>query len=164
MPLTSPPPSASSSAAGLRPAGRARRALRQKALLVAGTHLSRSGSSPAEFLLSKKGVAVEALLVHGEPEVHVVDEAAAKARAAGCDLVVGLGGGSALDVAKAAAALATSGLGPRVPGGRGNGEDAARPAPALPRRADTAGTGSEVTRNAVVGSKAEGYKKSIRSP
>ncbi|HEY3445489.1 MAG TPA: iron-containing alcohol dehydrogenase [Myxococcales bacterium] len=138
----------------------------KRALLVAGTHLSRSGElARAEFLLSKKGVAVETLLVHGEPEVNVVDEAAARARTAGCELVVGLGGGSALDVAKAAAALATSGGSVReYLEGVGSGRALrARPLPFL-AAPTTAGTGSEVTRNAVVGSKAEGFKKSIRSP
>src|SRR5687768_15766055 len=82
---------------------------------------------------------------------------------AGCDAVLGFGGGSALDVAKAAAVLATSGTDPRehleVIG-------AGRPlvTPGLPCVAvpTTAGTGSEVTRNSVLSG--GGVKASLRSP
>ena len=82
---------------------------------------------------------------------------------AGCDAVLGFGGGSALDVAKAAAVLATSGTDPldhlEVIG-------AGRPIvkPGLPCVAvpTTAGTGSEVTRNSVLSGGA--VKASLRSP
>ena len=77
----------------------------------------------------------------------------AAARDAGCDLVIGFGGGSALDAAKAIAALVANGGDPldylEVIG-------AGRPLlrPSLPTIAipTTAGTGSEVTRNAVLAS------------
>lgn len=103
--------------------------------------------------------------VVGEPTLDMARAGVAVARAAGCDLVLGLGGGSALDAAKAIAALATQ------PGDVldyleviGGGRPLA--APPLPCVAvpTTAGTGSEVTRNAVLGSPAQGVKVSLRSP
>ncbi|HEY65932.1 MAG TPA: iron-containing alcohol dehydrogenase, partial [Caldilineae bacterium] len=48
-------------------------------------------------------------MVEGEPEVATIDEALEAARDAGCDVVIGLGGGSAIDTAKAVAGLLTNG-------------------------------------------------------
>jgi alcohol dehydrogenase class IV len=86
-------------------------------------------------------------------------------RDAGCDVVISLGGGSAIDTGKAIAAVATNGGEPLdflevVGKGRAI---AAAPLPfiAVPT---TAGTGSEVTRNAVLGSTEHGVKASLRSP
>ena len=81
----------------------------------------------------------------------------------GCDAVLGFGGGSALDVAKAAAVLATSGGDPmdhlEVIGAGRPIERPGLPCVAVPT---TAGTGSEVTRNAVLSG--DGVKASLRSP
>lgn len=140
--------------------------LGRKALLVSGPHLARTGElTRLAYLLEKKGVAVERLEVHGEPEVSTVDEAAGLARRSGADLVVAAGGGSVLDTGKAAAALATNAGSVReYLEGVGTGRAIkVRPLPFL-AMPTTAGTGSEVTRNAVVASRAEGFKKSIRSP
>jgi len=114
-------------------------------------------------ILSVAGVQIVEFEVHGEPSVEVVREGVK--RAAGCDMVIGLGGGSALDAGKAIAALATN------PGdvldyleviGRGQ----ALSQPPLPYIAipTTAGTGAEVTRNAVIESPGHGVKVSLRSP
>jgi alcohol dehydrogenase class IV len=82
---------------------------------------------------------------------------------AGCDGVLGYGGGSALDAAKAVAALAASGSDPldhmEVIGAGRPVTQAALPCVAVPT---TAGTGSEVTRNAVL--TADQTKASLRSP
>ena len=138
----------------------------RKAFLVAGEHLDKTGDlSRVEYLLSKKGVDFERFLVHGEPEVHLVDEAASRARMLGSELVIAVGGGSALDVGKAAAGLAAnSGSVREYLEGVGSGRALkCRPLPFL-AAPTTAGTGSEVTRNAVVASREEGFKKSFRSP
>ena len=82
---------------------------------------------------------------------------------AACDAVLGFGGGSALDVAKAAAVLATTRADPldhlEVIGAGRPITEPGLPCVAVPT---TAGTGSEVTRNAVLAG--DGVKASLRSP
>ncbi|MGI5865442.1 MAG: iron-containing alcohol dehydrogenase [Myxococcales bacterium] len=137
-----------------------------RALLVAGEHLRHSESlQRVEYLLQKRGVAAERVFTTGEPEVAAVDETAARARVLGSKVIVGIGGGSVLDVAKAASGLATNGGSVRdYLEGVGTGRALQRPALPLIAVPTTAGTGSEVTRNAVISSREEGFKKSIRSP
>jgi alcohol dehydrogenase class IV len=103
--------------------------------------------------------------VAGEPTVDVVREGARAACEARCDVVIGIGGGSAIDGAKAIAALATNSGDPfdylEVVGRGKPLEKPPLPFVAVPT---TAGTGSEVTRNAVLGSPEHGVKASLRSP
>ncbi len=106
--------------------------------------------------LTGAGVSYElAADVSGEPKEALIDELSTRARDCGASCVIGLGGGAALDTAKLVAAIAPSGapiksfaLGaqPLPKGGL--------PAIAIPT---TAGTGSEVTRIAVI-SAADGRK------
>jgi alcohol dehydrogenase class IV len=115
--------------------------------------------------LQALGIAAVPFRVAGEPTVDLAREATARAREAGCDGVVALGGGSAIDAGKAVAALAAN------PGDvldylevLGRGQPLLRaplPFVAVPT---TAGTGSEVTRNAVLGSRDARVKASLRSP
>jgi len=100
----------------------------------------------------------------GEPTVADADAAMAIAREQACDVLIALGGGSAIDTAKAVAGLVSNGgsaLDYMEVVGRGKKIDR----PALPWIAipTTAGTGAEVTRNAVVGSSEHKFKASIRS-
>ena len=102
--------------------------------------------------------------VAGEPSPELVDSLVAQFRAFPIDSVVGIGGGSALDAAKAVAGLLKidhsvmdflEGVGPELP----------YPGPAVPLIAvpTTAGTGSEATKNAVLSRHgAQGFKKSFR--
>lgn len=104
------------------------------------------------------------LSVSGEPSPAMVDEAVRTFRGEAIDVVVGIGGGSALDAAKAIAGLLRpgnsvmdhlEGVGPELPY-RGP----ATPFIAVPT---TAGTGSEATKNAVLSVQGEsGFKKSFR--
>ena len=113
--------------------------------------------------LTAAGLACRHFTVAGEPTVETVQAAAAAAASA--DLIVGLGGGSVIDTAKAVAALTAN------PGevldyleviGRGRPlENRPRPWIAVPT---TAGTGSEVTKNAVIKSPAHRVKVSLRHP
>ncbi len=101
--------------------------------------------------------------VHGEPTVEVIREGVKTAQ--DCNMIIGLGGGSVLDAGKAIAALGTN-------SGDifdyleviGKGQPLVNvPLPyiAIPT---TAGTGSEVTRNAVIESTEQNVKVSLRSP
>ena len=101
----------------------------------------------------------------GEPTVDLVREGARRVQEAACDVVISFGGGSAIDAGKAIAAVATNGGEPlEFLEVVGKGRTIA--APPLPFIAvpTTAGTGSEVTRNAVLGSAEHGVKASLRSP
>jgi alcohol dehydrogenase class IV len=107
----------------------------------------------------------ETFAVPGEPTVELVREGARRALNAACDVVISIGGGSAIDAGKAIAAIATNGGEPleflEVVGKGRAIANMPLPFIAVPT---TAGTGSEVTRNAVLGSTEHGMKASLRSP
>ena len=115
-------------------------------------------------ILRASGLAYQVFTQHGEPTVQDVGAALAMARAAGSDVVIGLGGGSAIDLAKAVAALLTNSgevldyLEVVVKGQKITKRSA--PWIAVPT---TAGTGAEATWNAVIGYKEKHFKASIRS-
>jgi alcohol dehydrogenase class IV len=149
-------------------AGRVREVPSALAALGSSRVLLVTGRSPAratevQAALTEAGIATVAFAVAAEPSIDVVRDAVGRATDADCDAVLGFGGGSAIDVAKAAALLAGTGADPldhlEVIG-------AGRPitVPGLPCIAvpTTAGTGSEVTRNAVLAG--DGVKASLRSP
>jgi len=104
-------------------------------------------------------------VVDKEPTTHLIAEGVKQARVFECDFVIGIGGGSVIDAGKAIAALLTN------PGDVldyleviGQGKELTElPVPyiAIPT---TAGTGAEVTRNAVLASPEHRVKVSLRSP
>ncbi|HUR58983.1 MAG TPA: iron-containing alcohol dehydrogenase [Opitutaceae bacterium] len=116
-------------------------------------------------LLASAGVAPHIFAVAQEPSIDDVNRGTAEGRSAECDCVIGFGGGSALDAGKAIAALLTNG-GELLDYLEVVGRAQPLPRPAAPYLAipTTAGTGSEVTRNAVLGSPAHRVKVSLRSP
>ena len=133
-----------------------------RALLVTGRNSGRA--APLIAALNRVGISSVPFAVEGEPTLHTVRGGAETARR-GCDFVLGLGGGSAMDAAKAIAVLATNSGEPldylEV---IGKGEALVNeplPCIAIPT---TAGTGAEVTRNAVLGSPEHGLKASLRGP
>ena len=115
-------------------------------------------------LLSTASVSCTFIRQRGEPTVEGVDVAVVAAREAACDVVIGFGGGSAVDAAKAVAGLLTNG-GSAIDYMEVVGEGRKITKPAAPWIAipTTAGTGAEVTKNAVVTCEAEHFKASIRS-
>jgi alcohol dehydrogenase class IV len=118
----------------------------------------------ATDVLKSTGVEVHAFRQRGEPQVADVERAVAAARDARCDVVIGLGGGSAIDCAKAVAGVLANGGSPldymEV---IGQGRPITKPATPWIAVPTTAGTGAEVTRNAVVGEPSKKFKASLRS-
>jgi alcohol dehydrogenase class IV len=110
-------------------------------------------------------LSAETFAVPGEPTVDLVREGVRRVQDAACDVVISLGGGSAIDAGKAIASVATNG-GEPLEFLEVVGKGRAIAVPPLPFIAvpTTAGTGSEVTRNAVLGSPEHGVKASLRSP
>ena len=98
--------------------------------------------------------------VEPDPSIETVAECAEYARHTGCDLVIGLGGGSALDVAKCAAAMVNN---PGEVRDYLGVDKVPNPAVAKILIPTTAGTGSEVTNVAVLSLKAKKTKKGIVS-
>ena len=117
---------------------------------------------PAASLV--KAISAETFVVPGEPTVKLVREGARHARNRSCDVVISIGGGSVIDAGKAIAAIATNG-GEPLEFLEVVGKGRAIEVPPLPFVAvpTTAGTGAEVTRNAVLGSVEHGVKASLRS-
>jgi alcohol dehydrogenase class IV len=147
----------------LREVGPLARGFAPRALVVAGANPRRA--EPLLSLLRAHGVSAVTFPVPGEPEIETVQQGVALARQENCGLVISFGGGSALDAGKALAAmLANTGelLDYLEVIGRGKAlTEPSAPFIAIPT---TAGTGSEVTRNAVLASPAHGVKVSLRSP
>ncbi|HEX2186159.1 MAG TPA: iron-containing alcohol dehydrogenase [Chloroflexota bacterium] len=129
----------------------------RRALVVIDPQVRTAGV--AEAALASLGAAGLALTlyegVHSEPVLAFVDEAMAALRDGGGDGLVAIGGGSVIDTAKAAAALTTNGG--RLPDYEGI-DRFTRPGLPLIAVPTTAGTGSEVTRVAVVTDQERGVK------
>jgi alcohol dehydrogenase class IV len=147
----------------IREVGPAAASMGKRALLVIGASLDRA--EPLIEGLEAEGISISTYQVEGEPNTEIVSLGLETARRHGSEIIVGFGGGSALDTGKAVAALATN------PGemldyleviGRGKAiTETPLPYIAIPT---TAGTGTEVTRNAVIGSTDHQVKVSLRSP
>jgi alcohol dehydrogenase class IV len=115
--------------------------------------------------LEEKSIQAQTYYVKKEPDIAMAQAGVEMAREMNCDLVIGFGGGSAIDCGKAVAALATN------PGqaldyleviGKGKSLTIS-PLPYIAIPA-TSGTGAEVTRNAVLASPEHRVKVSLRSP
>jgi len=103
--------------------------------------------------------------VHGNPVEEDVLGAAALYRSGGCDGVIGLGGGSALDVAKAVVVMARhQGAFLELEAQAGGMDRMKGPYDAIIAIPTTAGTGSEVGRSSVITSHALGRKIIVFSP
>lgn len=139
------------------------KALGKRALIVTGRDPKRV--EPHAAALRAHGVESAIFTVNGEPGLTTVREGVTQAYSKHCDFVIGFGGGSAMDAGKAIAVMLTN------PGDVldyleiiGHGKvlkQNSAPFIAIPT---TAGTGSEVTRNAVLASPEHRLKVSLRSP
>ncbi|MFY0992491.1 iron-containing alcohol dehydrogenase [Halomonas sp. C05BenzN] len=114
--------------------------------------------------LAEQGIGWQHVSIGGEPSPQQVDDIVAAHRGAGVEVVVAIGGGSALDAGKAVAGLLRTGTSV-MDHLEGVGRGQPYPGPAVPLIAvpTTAGTGSEATRNAVLSVQGpDGFKKSFR--
>jgi len=134
-----------------------------RALIVTGRRPERARA--VNELLADAGVASRMLAISGEPKIEDVERGLTLAKAERIDFVVGFGGGSAIDAGKAIAALITN-PGPVLDYLEVIGQAKPLTKPSAPFIAipTTAGTGAEVTRNAVLASPGHGVKVSLRSP
>jgi alcohol dehydrogenase class IV len=126
-----------------------------------------TGANPARHarLLADLGLPAAVFAVGGEPTIDLARAGIAAAREHGADVVAAIGGGSVIDTGKAVAMLLSSGGDPldylEVVGSGRQITQPAVPCVAVPT---TAGTGAEVTANAVLAAPADRVKASLRSP
>lgn len=142
------------------------RAFGTRALVVTG---ARSFAASARWqtlgrALAEQGIAWQHVAIDGEPSPELVDDAVAAFARSGIEVVAGIGGGSALDAAKAIAGMLPHAHSV-VEHLEGLGVERPYAGPAVPFIAvpTTAGTGSEATKNAVLSRRGPGgFKKSFR--
>jgi len=147
----------------LRQVGPSAAAMGRRVLVVSG--LSAQHTQPLLDLLGEHGLATAVFPVADEPTTDLIGQGVRQASDSGCDMVIGFGGGSALDTGKAIAAMLTN-------AGDlfdylevvGRGKTISRPPAPMIAVPTTAGTGAEVTRNAVLASPEHRVKVSLRSP
>ncbi len=135
----------------------------QRALVIVGGNVERA--KPLFDLLDEAKIAHTAFTVNSEPDIQLVNTGLDLVRQTGAQMVISFGGGSAIDTGKAIAALATN------PGDVldyleviGKGQKLVNPPIPFVAIPTTAGTGAEVTRNAVIASPEHKRKVSLRSP
>ena len=134
-----------------------------RALLVTGGNVRRAEKLLTEF--SAGGITTRIFQAPGEPEIATIEDGVVFAKKGNCDVVISFGGGSVVDAGKAIAAMMTN-------DGElldyleiiGHGKPLTKPSAPFIAIPTTAGTGSEVTRNAVLGSPQRKLKVSLRSP
>ena len=131
--------------------------------VVTGRTLERA--EPLLEQLSKHRIKCVTFNVSGEPTTILAKAAVELAREAGSDFVISIGGGSAIDTGKVVAAMLTnSGQLEDYLEVVGEGRPLTRTAAGHIAIPTTAGTGAEVTRNAVLGVPEKKVKVSMRSP
>ena len=133
------------------------------ALLVTGRNVERAG--PLSGSLKNTGMKIVTFSVSDEPTIELTIEGVELARQNASDIVIGMGGGSVIDTAKAIAALLTN-SGDIIDYLEviGRGKPLSRPSAPCIAIPTTAGTGAEVTKNAVLTSQEHKVKVSLRSP
>jgi alcohol dehydrogenase class IV len=137
----------------------------ERALLVTSDHVASAATDRLEERFRERHMALVRYAVNAEPDVETIEAGVRAAQAGECDHVIALGGGSVIDTGKAIAGLLTN-------AGNvldyvevvGRGESIRRAAAPLIAVPTTAGTGAEVTRNAVIAVPGKQVKVSMRSP
>lgn len=136
----------------------------KKVLLISGNNVKKNGYvEKVEDLLRNEGIEVITRLESRrtpEPTTDIPESVAKFAKEESVDLIIGMGGGSILDVAKMAAALMTNPLGTRDYFGKEKVLKKAIPSILIPT---TSGTGSEVTKHAIFLDEENNVKKAVAS-
>jgi len=147
----------------LRGAGPAIKNGGQRPLVVTGKNPQRA--EPLFQLLRENNLEAAIFSVSGEPTIQTVRDGVTCAKNQNCDWVIGIGGGSVLDAGKAIAAMMKN-EGDVLDYVEiiGRGKTLAKNSARYMAIPTTAGTGSEVTRNAVLASPEHRLKVSLRSP
>lgn len=152
--------------------GQFARTLGRRVFLVTGSRVLKRQGTLDKIAASLRQAGVEVIplaAISREPEVTDVDRAVAELLTydrGSSDLILAIGGGSAIDLAKAVSALATNRQGGSVADfleGVGKGLKIEAPPLAVLAMPTTAGTGSEATKNAVLSSTNPLHKTSLRS-
>ena len=141
--------------------------LGSRILIVASGGALNSPETRETFTVStlRQEIKFDTYLISGEPTIEIIDLGVQKAKEFKADVVMGLGGGSAIDASKAIAGLFTNGGSARdYMEVIGKGSVIRQPSLPIIAVPTTAGTGSEVTKNAVILAEKEKFKASIRSP
>ena len=147
-------------------AGEEARRFGTRALIVSGATATRGMRDGLEAALCEAGIEAAVFdQVSPDPDDAQVEQAAQAAREACAEVIVGFGGGSPLDVAKAAAGIIGLGRTMRYCLDKQPGAPPIdKPALPLVSIPTTAGTGSEITQNAVIHDRKQGVKIGLRSP
>lgn len=136
----------------------------KKVLFMSGTNVQKNGYVDKVIeLLKAEGIEVIVSIEErrtSEPTTDLPEKAAELAKREGVDLIIGMGGGSVLDVAKMAAALMTNPLKTRDYFGKEKVLVKAIPSILIPT---TSGTGSEVTKHAIFLDEENDVKKAVAS-
>jgi alcohol dehydrogenase class IV len=152
--------------------GAVARALGRRAFVVCGSRTLAANGTLDALIASLAAASIESVplgTISREPEIADVDQFVARLcenRPRDGDFVLAVGGGSAIDLGKAIAAMATNRESPTVRDyleGVGRGLEIKQPPLAVLAMPTTAGTGSEATKNAVISSYDPPFKKSLRS-
>lgn len=138
--------------------------LGKRALLVTGCSAMRKSGVLDRVSAIMKSAGVEFSLFDGvesDPSLETVNEGIEFIQREGCDVVIGLGGGSAIDVAKAIASIVKQ---PGTVWEYHRGKKIEKEGLPFIAVSTTAGTGAEITNNSVLMDREKLVKKSIRSP
>jgi len=133
----------------------------QSLLVTGGSSLKKSSNLGAiEKNLTDNGISIELYQkTIKEPDTQIINQGMQIALEKRCDIIIGIGGGSVMDTAKAIAGLATNG---GIVEDYLAGQEFNQPPLPLILIPTTSGTGSEVTNNSVIKNQKTGLKKSIR--
>ncbi|MBK5114326.1 MAG: iron-containing alcohol dehydrogenase [Candidatus Heimdallarchaeota archaeon] len=137
----------------------------KKVLVVCSESAFSQIQEQIEKITANRKISYEVFIIKGEPDIHQIDKGVEQGIKQKANVVLGVGGGSAVDAGKAIAGLITNGgLAKDYMEVIGKGSLITKPPLPYIAIPTTAGTGSEVTKNAVILSKEDGLKASIRSP